>query len=125
MMEQDLQRKLKLKEGIIIALILAAAVLSAFLTNTSQNGSTAVIKADGVILKELPLNTDTIYKAEDYDMEFTVSDGRICVSHAGCHDRVCMNTGFISGSYQSIVCLPNRITVTITGGADEDIDIVL
>ena len=125
MKEQDLQRKLKLKEVIIIAFIFAAAVIGIFLTNKSQDGSTAVIKADGVILKELPLDTDTVYRHEDYDMEFTVSDGKICVSHAGCHDRVCMNTGYISGSYQSIVCLPNRITVTITGSTDEDIDIVL
>ena len=124
MKNQDLSRRFKLWEGIVIAVLIAAALGGYFLLGRSDRGGVAVIKADGVVVKKLPLNYDTVYRYADYDMEFTVSDGKICVSDADCHDRVCVHTGYISGSFQSIVCLPNKITVTIESGGG-DIDVVL
>ncbi|MBQ8825820.1 MAG: NusG domain II-containing protein [Oscillospiraceae bacterium] len=124
MKNQDLSRRFKLWEGIVIAAVIAAAAGGYFFIGRSDNGGTAVIKADGAVVKTLPLSIDTVYRPVGYDMEFTVSDGKICVSHSDCHDRVCMHTGYISGSFQSIVCLPNKITVTIESGGG-DIDVVL
>ena len=125
MKNQDLSRKFKLWEGIVIAAVTASAVAgSFFLGSASVSGGIAVIKADGAVIKTLPLDIDTVYRPAGYDMEFTVSDGKICVSHADCHDRVCMHTGYISGNFQSIVCLPNKITVTIEADGG-DIDVVL
>lgn len=124
MKNQDSSRRLKAGECIVIALLLLAGAAGYFLTASSQGG-TAVIKADGILLERLPLDKDTSYRPDGYDIEFTVSGGRICVSEAGCPDKVCMHTGYISSSFQSIVCLPFKITVTIESEETSDIDVVL
>lgn len=110
---------------IVIILLITLAAAGMFLHKDHQGG-TAVIKKDGTLIKELSLSADTVWKMTDGSMEFTVADGRICVSSADCHDKVCMHTGYISGGFQSIVCLPNRVTVTIESTDDDpDIDVIL
>ena len=37
------------------------------------------------------------------------------MTHADCPDQICVKTGSISRSGQSIVCAPNRVVVTVTG----------
>jgi len=39
-----------------------------------------------------------------------------------CPNAICSDTGWIDKGYQSIVCLPNNIVVTIEGNKDEGID---
>ncbi len=39
-----------------------------------------------------------------------------------CPEAICSETGWIDNSYQSIVCLPNRIIVTTEGNNEEIID---
>ena len=41
------------------------------------------------------------------------------VDYAACPDQVCVHSGFINKAGQSIVCVPNRITLRlITGGGE-------
>lgn len=89
------------------------------------SGGTAVVSFEGEIVAEIPLDRDGVYPLEGFDMEFTVKDGRICVSKSDCPDKICEKTGFISGSRQSIVCLPNRISVRIISNTKSEIDVIL
>lgn len=41
-----------------------------------------------------------------------------------CPKGICSDMGWISKSYESIVCLPNNIVITIEGKQDTEIDIV-
>lgn len=41
------------------------------------------------------------------------NDGKIRVKSASCSDQVCLNTGWINKPGQAIVCLPNKLVVSI------------
>lgn len=51
-----------------------------------------------------------------------LSDGKVSVSSATCPDKVCVRTGEISKSGEIIVCVPNRVSVKISG--EEEFDAV-
>ncbi|WP_242862126.1 NusG domain II-containing protein [Clostridium intestinale] len=54
-----------------------------------------------------------------------VKDGKVRMlemSKEICPNSICSDTGWIDKIYQSIVCLPNNIIVTIEGVEEETID---
>lgn len=50
----------------------------------------------------------------------SVENGSVHMKSADCKNQVCVNTGEINKTGQSIICLPNRITVRITGEEGPD-----
>ena len=49
-----------------------------------------------------------------------IDDKKVWVSETDCKDKVEVNAGSISKPGQSLVCLPNRLVVTIEGGTVTD-----
>ena len=66
--------------------------------------------------------TVTIGEA-DYNV-LEIRDGQAAVIDANCGDHTCVRTGAVSRAGESIICLPHRLEIRITGGADSDVDIV-
>lgn len=105
-------------EAVIIALALVGCVVFIFIMNSSRGAKTAVITC-GEVQRELSLETDGVFKVEG--AEFEVKDGRIRLVNADCPDKLCEKTGFIGAPGQSIICVPKKITVQISGeSADFD-----
>ena len=48
-----------------------------------------------------------------------IQDGSVFMKEADCPDRLCIHQGRINKTGQTIICLPNRVTVTIKGGKSE------
>ena len=48
-----------------------------------------------------------------------VKNHAVSVSYADCPDKICKNHKSISKSGETIVCLPNKVTVTVEGGENE------
>ncbi|MGN0696253.1 MAG: NusG domain II-containing protein [Oscillospiraceae bacterium] len=107
------------------AVIVAAAAAYFFMQSDVNGPKTAVVSADGQTVAEISLDRDGVYPIEGTDMELTVKDGGICVSHSDCPDKICEKTGYIKSGSQSIVCLPNRVSVRIISDETDDIDVVL
>ncbi|MCR5503685.1 MAG: NusG domain II-containing protein [Lachnospiraceae bacterium] len=53
-----------------------------------------------------------------------IEDGAVFVTDADCRDHVCMRSGKIRRRGESIICLPNRLTVRITGKGEDGYDAV-
>ena len=51
-----------------------------------------------------------------------IQNGIVHMDYSNCKNQICVHTGKISKEGQSIVCLPNKVTVTVTGGGSSDID---
>lgn len=51
-----------------------------------------------------------------------IETGAVHMTAASCPDQVCVHTGPISKPGQTIVCLPNRVVVEITGETEGQID---
>ena len=79
---------------------------------------------DGAELCRLPLSESMemmIGEGEKQNL-LIISDGEAYIAEASCPDHVCVKSGSVSFSGQTIVCLPNKVVVSIAGGGDSDLD---
>lgn len=109
----------------LAVLAAAAAILFAFRPK-SGNFLTARIVLDNELVAELPLSalSETVtldVPGARYPITVEAEQGRVRVSHSECPSQDCVHTGWVSRSGGQIICLPNRLVVTVTGGgADAD-----
>ena len=109
----------------LTVLAAAAAILFAFRPK-SGNYLTARIVLDNELVAELPLSalSETVtldVPGARYPITVEAENGRVRVSHSECPSQDCVHTGWVSRSGGQIICLPNRLVITVTGGgADAD-----
>ena len=99
-------------------LIVVSAVIGLLFLLASPAPRYVTVRVNGTQVLRVPLDRDGVYPIGETNI-ITVSDGEVRMTHADCPDQICVKTGSISRSGQSIVCAPNRMVVTITGG-DKD-----
>ena len=111
-------------EAVVIGIILFGSIAAIFMINRSGSGTrTAVIRC-GDIRYELSLAEDGRFRFDGIDAGFEVKNGKIRLAEASCPDKICEKTGYIGSSGQSIICVPNKITVAVVG-SDESIDVTV
>lgn len=109
---------------LLAVLIVVGIAVSAVLSLGSTGGDKVVIKVDGDVYGRYSLSEDkTIDVRQDsenvkYNI-VVIKDGTVSVAEASCHNQVCVDHKPISASGESIVCLPNKMIVTIEGKGDE------
>lgn len=83
----------------------------------SRGTSRAVVEINGRRAAEIDLRKDGKYsfKGHSGPMVLEVKDGRIAAIESSCEKKICVKTGFISSPHEKIVCIPNRIVVSIEG----------
>lgn len=105
---------------VLLAVLAVAGILFFLLLPKDGNFLTAQIVLDQEVVAEIPLSslTETItfeVPGVEYPMVLEAEPGRIHVAHSDCPSEDCVHTGWISRSGGPIVCLPNRLIITITG----------
>lgn len=114
--------KNKIRNDIILAaviLIIAVAGLL-FVKLTKTQGNTVVVKIDGVKAVEYSLEEDVRYEIktgknnEDINV-LVIKDGKASITEADCPDGICKDYRPISYVGETIVCLPHKVVVEITG----------
>lgn len=106
-------------EAVLIGLALLGCIIVIFIMNSRRDKSQVAVITCGEITRELPLNADGVFRFEGIDAAFEVNDGRIRLCEAACPDKLCEKTGFIGASGQSIICVPKKITVSISDESTE------
>ncbi|MGE5580702.1 MAG: NusG domain II-containing protein [Bacillota bacterium] len=86
----------------------------------------AVVRVDGKEVARLPVTGGTIsQKVVDIPRgvaTISYGEGRVRVEPLDdhtCPNGICWKTGWVSRAGQSIVCVPNRMTVTLEGSTSE------
>ncbi|MGN0341995.1 MAG: NusG domain II-containing protein [Roseburia sp.] len=51
-----------------------------------------------------------------------ISEGQVRMEEADCPDQLCVRQHAISNEKESIICLPNRVVVTVLGTEDAELD---
>lgn len=117
-------------EAVIIGIILLGSIAAMFIMSRSGGGSpigrdlrTAVISC-GDVRHELALDKDGLFRFDGIDAEFEVKNGKIRLTKVSCPDKICEKTGYIGSSGQSIICVPNKITVAVAG-SNESVDVTV
>lgn len=120
---KTMQKKLITKSDIIFTVTIAAAVLLVwFFTLPRAEGKTVTIRQSGETIATLPLTEDTSYKVNGlYHNVFEIKGGSVRIVDTDCPNHQCKKTGSISRAGETIVCAPNGVTATITGG-EVDVD---
>lgn len=113
-----------------VVVILAVACAAVFWSGGGEGGLTAVISVDGeeqerVNLSDLTEPEERVLHAGGYTLHLELSREGACMASSDCPTQDCVHTGTITRSGQSIVCLPARVSVVLTGGTDSGVDAVI
>lgn len=126
-MKIKLNKKIR-NDIILFVAVLTVAVLSALLFNgTRKKGDTVNVIVDGETLYQCSLNesTEKVIKTEYGTNTVVVNGGRVFVKDADCPDGICENHRAISKDGETIVCLPHKLTVEISGEEQTELDAVV
>ena len=108
-------------DGWLMAAVLTATVaLAAYLWFSPRRGAVVEISVAGQVTETLPLDTDTqrLIAGEGGTNRLVIENGTVRVTEADCPDALCVRHTPISRPGQSILCLPHRVAVTVTGDGD-------
>ena len=111
---------------VVIALV-AAAGIWLFYSAGADTGKTAVVTVDGEWKAELPMSENgsaTIETEWGYNI-VTVEKGEAFVTEADCRDQICVDHKKIEKTGETIVCLPHKLVVEITGEGEAEVDTVV
>ena len=110
---------------IVVASLLMLSLLILLLVNlTKKEGAYAEVTVNGNTTGKDSLDVDGTYPLNGGTTTLVIKNGEAYMSDSNCPDHICENTGKIRHVGQTIICLPNRITVTVIGGTDEAVDFV-
>ena len=108
-----------------VFLLIGGAALLFQLARPSAAGGVAEVSVDGEPVAALPLSEDGEMVIEGYgggENTLVIRDGEADIVAATCPDGVCVRHRPVSREGESIICLPNRVVVTIRGGKEAAVD---
>ncbi len=106
-----------------ISVFLVAGILL-ILTKLPKDGTNAIVYYENKEVLRIDLSINNTYTVSGYngDVTLEVKDKKIRVLDEVSPKHLCSKQGYISNSYESIICLPNKIVVKID---NNDIDAVV
>lgn len=129
-----MSKTLRRGDFLLLFFFLAAAALIAAvpLLHPAAEAGKVRITCRGEEYGVYALNEDRTIEVvrEGHSNVVSIQSGTVHMKSADCHNQVCVDTGVISRTGETIVCLPNRVVVEILadgkgGDADEAIDAVV
>jgi hypothetical protein len=107
-----------------VILIVAAAVYILNIYVLQKDGAVAVVTVDEAEIGCYALSEDQTVELNDGSNILVIQDGYADIVDANCPDRLCVSQKKISKSGESIICLPNKLVVSISGGETSDFDTI-
>lgn len=121
--------KLKRQDAVLLVGLLAVALcLAVVLLLTRQDGAQVVVSVAGRETARLPLSETAFYTIQGANggtNVLQIAYGTAWLEDASCPDRLCVQEGAIRYAGQSIICLPNRVVITVEGTSEQtDVDVI-
>lgn len=107
---------------ILVLLLLSLALLLSFFL-MRKTGERVTVTVDGITVGLYSLSEDGTYPLNGGTNLLVIEGGTAYMKEADCPDATCVRTGRIRYTGERIVCLPNRITVTVVGKDDVDLTV--
>ena len=110
---------MKKNDIILLCSVLLIAIIAFTVGSVLLDGSgdTIVVSVDGTEYARLRLdeNTELLIQSESGTNKLIIKDGEAYITEASCPDKICVKTGKVT-EMRSVVCLPNKVTVTLEKG---------
>lgn len=125
---------MKKRDIIIILALLACAAALYLVSQVSLSGeaSTVVVTLDGEEVLRRPLAMEDTYEIAQEDGSvniIAVKGGAVFMQEANCRDGLCIRQGKMRNGAKTIVCLPHKLVVQLTGDTpvseNSDLDIII
>ena len=112
---------------LILALLVVLAIAGACFFLLRGEGSTVTIKVDQRVVGVYPLSEDRVVDipSETGHNRLVIQDGKASMESATCPDGICVAHYAIHRNGESIVCLPNKVVVTVTTDNAAEPDLVV
>lgn len=115
-------------DGVVVLAVLAAA-FAVFFSFFPQGEAVASVQIvlNHALVAEYPLSGRSEpllleVPGARYPITLELQEGRVRVLHSDCPSQDCVHTGWVSRAGGQIVCLPNRMVVSVLGGAASEVD---
>ena len=124
------RRRPTLWDAAVVLAVAAAALLLFFQISPSEgNFLTATVVLDGEVIAEYDLSalTDPVSLRLDdipYPLTIQAEPGRIRIVESSCPSQDCVHIGWVDRAGAQIICLPNRLVISLSGAAEPDFDAV-
>lgn len=110
---------------LVIGSLLTLALSAVFIfLGTRKTGAYATVTIKGEVVAEYSLNTDGVFPLNGGTNVLVIENGEAYFNHSDCPDHRCEKMGKVHYVGEKIVCLPNRVTVTVTGESYNYVDFV-
>lgn len=110
------------------AVFIIALVLLAFSKFQKVEGKQIEVSIAGEVYVIKELGSDEMIEITNDKNEIinviVIEDGEAYMKEASCPDALCIKQGHIYMTKETIICLPNKVTVNVIGEADEQIDAI-
>lgn len=117
---------MKKNDLILIGVILILAVFAfGVFFMTRKEGANVVVTVDGKEFGTYSLEENRVVEIEsEYGTNLLhISNHKAKMEDATCPDLLCVNQHSINKTGETIVCLPNKVVVTVENGENNEVDI--
>lgn len=109
--------------------MLAAVCLLVFLIFFLPRGDASgwvIVTRDGEVIGRYRLNEEQTVEITDTSGRVSnvlvIADGRADITEADCPDKLCVHQKAIRRAGENLVCLPNRVVVTVESRKEAELD---
>lgn len=122
-----MNKKFLKNDLILIFSIIVISLLSVtIIFITSKHGNYVTIEQNGTITTVLQIDKNQKYNIynENNEIENTIliENGQVSMIYANCPDKICEKHKAIKNDNESIICLPNKVIVTVTNDLENEVD---
>ena len=121
---EKIKRPLRADLTVISAILLISIILLAFTLVFKKTGAVAAVEINGVAAGEYSLATDGIFVLNGGTNTLVIENGSAYLKDSHCPDKTCERTGKVRYVGQTVICLPNRLSVTVKGEGKDGVDLV-
>ena len=110
---------------LICSVIVFTLIILVAITLINKTGSEVIIEQNTKQVAVLDLNKDqeyNLYNGGKICNTVIIKNGEAYMIYADCKDKICVNHNKISKNNESIICLPNKVIVTVTNSKNNEVD---
>lgn len=117
----------RLKNDIILicSVVALTLIILILVTMINKTGNEVIIEQNSKQVAVLDINKNqkyNLYNNNKICNTVVINDGEVYMSYANCKDKICVNHNKISKNNESIICLPNKVIVTVVDSKDGEVD---
>lgn len=111
---------------LFIGVLILGGVIFFAVNTMKHDGGQVDVSIDGKILASYPLDSD-----DQIDIEYNgynklvIKDGKAFIAEADCPDKLCTKQRKISKTGETIICLPHKTVISISGAEKSEVDGVI